>query len=347
MRSLMWHTDDWRLLTLLVLVAVVWLVAMAFGASAFLLRIHNVRKARFWRSLEARWEAALAPVLAGTAAHETLSRLVHAGEELYYVDFLYKKARGTRREQRLLLGRLAKPHLGRIVRRITNGDAERRGRAVQTVALLAYEEHVDAIARALDDPSPLVAMTAARALAREDGARFGGEVLARLRRFQDWSPKFLTSMLASMGQGGAPVLRSGLSDQTLAPALRAVCADALGQLRDGAAAETAAQVADMEVDPDVLAACLRLLRRVGGPSQLPTIRRLTESQDDGVRAQAIGALSRVGTSEDNASLEAALTDRSPWVVMQAERGLRRRHAVAAATDGGASVPAPQSEGRPA
>ena len=238
MRSLMWHTGDWRLLILLGLVAVVWLVAMSFGASAFLLRIHNLRKARFWQALEARWEAALAPVLAGTAEPETLSQLVHAGEELYYVDFLYKNARGARREQRARLGRLAAPYLSRIVERITNGDAERRGRAVQTVAVLAFEEHVRPIQRALDDPSPLVAMTAARSLAREDGARFGGEVMARLPRFQEWSPKFLTSMLASMGPGGAPVLRAGLGDRKLPPVVRAVCADALGQLRDTAARST-------------------------------------------------------------------------------------------------------------
>ena len=53
----------------------------------------NGQKARFWQALEARWEAALAPVLAGTAEPETLSQLVHAGEELYYVDFLYKNAK--------------------------------------------------------------------------------------------------------------------------------------------------------------------------------------------------------------------------------------------------------------
>ena len=174
--------------------------------------------------------------------------------------------------------------------------------------------------------------------------------MARLPRFQEWSPKFLTSMLASMGPGGAPVLRAGLGDRKLPPVVRAVCADALGQLRDTAAAETAASVADAEVDADVLAACLRLLRRVGGTEQLPTIRRLTDAPDDGVRAQAIGALSRVGVPEDTACLRAALADRSPWVVMQAERGLRRRGelepALASAGAGG-PAPVPQDEGRTA
>ncbi len=324
MRGLMWHTSDWRLIILLMLVGIVWLVAMTFGASAFLLRIHNLRKAKFWKGLEARWEAVLPEVLSGLSGPEVLTVLVRPGEELYYVDFLFKSARGRGKEERAELGRLSAPHLGRIVTRITHGDAERRGRAVQTVAVLAFEQHASSILKALDDPSPLVAMTAARALAREDGARYGEAVMARLSRFQDWSPKFLTSMLASMGPGGAPVLRAGLSNASLAPALRAVCADALGQLRDHAAAATAATVAEAEVDADVLAACLRLLRRVGGPAQLPTIRRLTEAPDDGVRAQAIGALSRVGGPEDAGLLRQALTDTSPWVVMQAERGLRWR-----------------------
>lgn len=345
--SSMWHTNDWRLASLVVLVVFVWLVAVAFGASAFLLRIHNLRKARFWRRLEAKWEAALPEVLSGASPAESLTRLVERGEELYYVDFLFRNARNLGRRERALLGGLAGPHLGRIADRIRNGDAERRGRAVQTVAVLAFDQHVPALVGALDDPSPLVAMTAARALAREDGARFGGEVMSRLARFQDWSPKFLTSMLAAMGPGGAPVLRQGLSDCLLPPGLRAVCADALGQLRDVAAAETAAEVADAEVEADVLAACLRLLRRVGGPGQLPTIRRLVRSSDDGVRAQAVGALGRVGTDDDVARLRDAQADPSPWVVMQAERALRRRNeleVVQAAATNGTAPPASAGNG---
>ncbi|HET9985991.1 MAG TPA: HEAT repeat domain-containing protein [Longimicrobiales bacterium] len=319
-----WSLSDWRLATLVALIALLWLVAVGFSVSALLLRLRNIKKAEFWRRLEDKWEAALPGVLAGTSPVEGMAKLVEPGEELYFVDFLYRHGRTMTRGQRAVLAKLAEPNLPVIAARMAKGDSERRARAVQTVAVLGFERHWQEIVAALDDESPLVVMTAARSLAREDGARFGGEVISRLHRFDDWSPKFLTSMLVSMGPGGAPVLRQSLANPVLLPRLRAVCAEALGQMRDLGSADTAAQVARSEADPDVLAACLRLLRRVGGRHHLPVIRQLGMSPDEGVRAQAIGALGRLGAAEDLERLREALSDTSPWVVIQAARGLRDR-----------------------
>lgn len=248
--------------------------------------------------------------------------LVRRGEELYFVDFLYKRARGREAEERAVMGRLAAPYLGPIVRRTRGGDAERRARAVQTLALLGLPEHKERVAAALDDPSPLVAMIAARCLATEEYPEVAPAIMQRLHRFDDWSPKYLSSMLFSMGEKGLPTLRDTLADPRAQSQTRAVAADALRKLRDAEAADIAGRVVETTSDPDVLAACLRLLREVGGPEHLPAIRSLTTAPDFGVRAQAVSALGRLAKQEDIARLRRALDDESSWVVMHASRALR-------------------------
>jgi HEAT repeat protein len=316
--------DDWRVWALLISIALLLAAAAVFLFSASTLRYRNIRKLRQWQDLERRWESRLAEWLSGGEDVASLYNEVEPGEELYFLDFLYKRARGIDSERRARLAEAARPYLPVIAARIGTGDAERRARAVQTVSVLGFSEHADRILTALDDPSPLVSMVAARTLARARRQAYAEAIFERIHRYEDWSPKFLTSMLVSMGEVAGGFLRDTLASVLHTDRIRAVCADALCEMQDGAAAETAAVVLAQKPDAEVVAACLRLLARVGSRQHVPIIRPFVESDHVGVRAQAITALGRLGGNFESALLRQALEDPSAWVALHAARALRDR-----------------------
>jgi hypothetical protein len=75
--------------------------------------------------------------------------------------------------------------------------------------MLGLPRYASTVVAALDDPSPLVAMVAARSLAQEESTEYAHAVLKRLHRFGGWNRRFLASMLASMGPRVADTLREG------------------------------------------------------------------------------------------------------------------------------------------
>jgi HEAT repeat protein len=197
-----------------------------------------------------------------------------------------------------------------------------RAWAVQTVGTLGLPEHADVVVQALDDPSPLVAMVAARALAREDTPEYADAVLARLDRFTDWNRLFLASMLAAMGPEVSPSLRAGLADAGATPAKRAVMAEALRLGGDFLAGDVAVEVVKTTQDRELLASALRLLASVGRPAHADLVRPLCESDDAVVRAQALHALGSLGDDEDVPLLVDAMDDADPWPALYAARGAR-------------------------
>ncbi|HPO10014.1 MAG TPA: hypothetical protein PLZ55_15170, partial [bacterium] len=158
-----------RVLFLLSLAIVFLLIcSVIFAAYSILLRIRNNRKAAHWARLETAWEQAILEVLSGEKEPLDLQQRVGRKDTLYFVDFVMRYARRLRGQEREILTELVRPFLSRITERTVGGDAERRARAVQTISTLGFEEYTDRIIAALDDPSPLVAMIAARALARKE-----------------------------------------------------------------------------------------------------------------------------------------------------------------------------------
>jgi HEAT repeat protein len=303
-------------------IAAMLLITVALVVVAFLFRFRNRRKALRWARLEARWEPMLLDVIGGDVPAAALRQRVGRGEELYFVDFVYRYARRLRGGELAVLSSLVRPYLRPIVAGVRNGDPERRARAVQTLGVLDLAGQARTIARALEDPSPLVTMVAARALARPEQVSYAPLVLASLHRFDNWSPRFLSSMLASMGSDAAPILRTTLADRSLPIGQRTVAADALRKLADPDATDVAVDVLREPVNRDLHCAALRLIAEVGQPDCSPALRPLTTSADPVVRAQAIGALGRLGDAGDADSMRLAVDDDSPWVVIQALRGLR-------------------------
>jgi len=312
-----------RVLFLLSL-AIVFLLfcSVIFAVYAILLRIRNNRKAAYWKRLEAAWEETILEVLSGEKQPSELQQRVGRKDTLYFVDFVLRYARQLRGQEREILTEVVRPFLGRIAERTVGGDAERRARAVRTISALGFEEYTDRIIAALDDPSPLVAMIAARALPQKEHPQYAVQVLKRLHRFQGWSRSYMATMLSAVGPQIAPALRETLLDAGQPPQARAVAPEALRELNEFSAADDAARILTSEHDRDLLASCLRLLAQTGRPEHLPAIRPLLKSPDFVVRAQAAGALGAIGDEQEIPFLRDAFEDPSPWVAIQAAQGLK-------------------------
>ena len=311
------------LLLLTVGVLILMVFAIGLGVSVVLLRLRNTKTARRWTRLEGKWQTAVLDVLTGDIALEALWRLVAPGEELHFIDYLLRYARRLQGAEREIVRQLAQPYLPKIAARVHHEDPDRRARAVYTLGQLGLPQYAELVAEALDDATPLVSIIAALALLQKDLVGYVDAVLARVHRFVNWDPNFLASMLASVGEEVAVALRRALSDAKLSPMVRRIAATSLQYLNDVPAADVAAQVCDSEADPELVAACLRVLTAVGRPEHLPVVRRLMGSDNFVVRAAAASALGTLGGATDLAVLRQAYEDDSRWVAIHAARALRR------------------------
>lgn len=299
------------------------LVAVGLAFYTFYLRYRNNKTKSRWERLEAEWEPELLEILSGAEGPRTLWKRVRRKDMLYFVEFLFRYAKRLHGEEKELLAELARPFLKYIASRSRGGDPERRARAVQTLCYLGLNTYSDVIIEALDAPSPLVAMSAARSLAHKDHPEYIDYVLDKLHRFEHWSPSFLASMLSSVGITIAPKLQKIFVDIHRPPWVRAVASEALRELNALNAADDAAWVLETEANRNMFTSALRLLGRIGRPEHLPRIRSLCRSPDFVVRLHAINALSNLGSREDLPTfLEAFKKDPSRWVALRAAWGLK-------------------------
>jgi HEAT repeat protein len=87
-----------------------------------------------------------------------------------------------------------------------------------------------------------------------------------------------------------------------------------------AALPAARMIAELSHDPEVLAACLRLLNSA---EDLPVVRDCLSHQDSRVRVQACAALGRIGEARDEELLVPRLSDTEWWVRYRAAQALSR------------------------
>jgi HEAT repeat protein len=309
-------------LLLAAVIAALFALAFVFAAATLTVRALTARRIARAARAEAAWTPLLLEVLSGDRAAGAFAPQVARRDRMLFADFMLRFARRLRGPERELLGTLAAPYVEAIAPRVRRGPAETRALSLQLIGTLGDQRYAATVVAALDDPSPLVAMTAARALAQRGHAEHVGAILDRLARFRDWSPGFLASMLAAVGPGAAPALRDILADPRREPGDRAIAAEALRILKDLPAADAAGAALGASSDADLLASALRLLATVGGVSQAPAVRSACGSADPVVRAQACAALGSIGGADDAGLLRAALDDPSPWVVLHAARSLR-------------------------
>jgi HEAT repeat protein len=312
---------DSMMAVLLGVVAVLLVVTVGFSGYAVALRLRSEARDRRRAGYVLKWQDRLLMALADEDEATALRQGIESDDRLHFVGFAVQYARRLRGDGRDVLAGLVGPFLDPIVARADSPSVEVRARAIQTLGMLGLPAHAPRVMAALDDPSTLVAMVAARSLALEESPEYAEAVLARLHRFGGWNRRFLASMLAAMGPGVSPSLRSGLADPHAEPRSRAVLAEALQIQGDLAAGDIAAEVLRTATDLELLASTLRLLQEVGRPEHAEAVRAHIASPDETVRAQALHALGAVGGESDIPQLVGSMRDPSPWAALSAARGV--------------------------
>jgi HEAT repeat protein len=297
-------------------------LAVLLALLTWFLRWRNTRKARRWERMTGKWDPVILEVLAGAVAPGALQRLVLPTERLDFLQYLTRYARRVRGEESELLNTLARPFLPALAERVKGRRKEPRGGLVRILATLGMPEHAGLLEEALDDPSPLVAFMAAKALLVPGRPESLRRVMARLHRFEGWHPGLLARLLANTGPAAGAVFRAALTDPRKPLRVRAVVAQALRLIGDIGSADAAAEVLESEDDGDLLVACLGLLVDVGESRHRKSILPLLRSEKPYVRAQALRALLAVGDRDDLVHFRKALTSESPWVALEAARGMR-------------------------
>ncbi|MCA9738284.1 MAG: HEAT repeat domain-containing protein [Gemmatimonadota bacterium] len=298
------------------------LVLLAFGLALLALGYRAQARRRMERRqrLAAEWDPRIVEAL--FAGDETAPFLVADEDRLPFVGNLLRFARRLAGEDRERVRRLALPFLPEVAARAQRRSPAVRARAVQTLGELGWPEYRAEIVRGLDDESPLVTMMAVQTLARPASVEHMPDVLQRLPRLTDWTPRFLASTLAAGGPEAAPALRAALADPTHDAWVRSAVAEALRQLNDFGSADVAADVLELEVDREVVAATLRLLGQVGNSDHLDVVTRRTSDPDFVVRVAAADALSALGGPEELERLKSMVyEDPSQWVALRAARSL--------------------------
>lgn len=309
--------------------AAVLLLSGSFGFAllALILRTINDRSARRRERLRKRWEPATLEVLGGLARPEAIHPRVGDGDGLDFLEFLLGYARLLRGEERRLVRTMAAPYLPLVLPKLREGRAESRGHAVLILARMGMPRYADAVAEALGDKSPIVAMIAARSLFRPGHEEHFAGVLERLPRFTGWSRHFLASMLAAGGPEAAPLLRRILVDPAEGPLVRAVVADALRELNDLESVPLAVEILRATnrrasaTERELVVGCLRILESLGHHEHLPAVRPRADAPDPVVRAATVSALGALGGASEIPILQSKLDDSSFWVSLEAARGL--------------------------
>jgi HEAT repeat protein len=315
--------QDAGLLALIAVIVALLVVTLAFSAYTVVLRLRHEARRRLRARLAGAWEGPVLRALADPDLAPQVHGAVEARYRLHFVQFALEYSRRVRGEERRTLRALARPYLAPLAGRASSRRAEVRVRAVQTLGALGLPGYEREVLAGLDDPSPVVAMVAARSLARAEFPEHAAPVLARLHRFDGWSPRFLAAMLAAMGPQIAGELRRGLADEGRPAWVRAVEAEALRIQKDLGAADVAARLLGQPQDPDLLIAALRLLEVVGRPEHAAAVRALCGSAHVMVRAYALHSLGTLGDEGDVPRLIEAMEDPSPWVAIHAARGVRQ------------------------
>lgn len=283
---------------------------------------------RAYRKERTDWKTVLMDVLAREKAPDALSDAVRPRQRGRFLSFLSVYATSVRGDELARIRAVARPFLPAVRKKADVRRPAVRARAVRRLSLFGDGEYLPALREALTDPSETVAWMAMMGLAKRGTPDDAKLVIRHLDRLSGIDRRQLTSALVELGEDAAPVLRRALAspltdDEPRSPFTRLICAEALRWLADAAAAPIAVSLLEQDADdPELRAALLRLLRRVGRSRHAPAVRAQCHSDVPFVRIHAARALGQVGTADDENLLASLLhEDDARWVALSAIRSL--------------------------
>lgn len=318
----------WQMFWMGLGVVVLFIVVASLTAMVVRLRLRNDQKARDWQNRENRWNSCLDDVLSGAKPREVLLSQVHKHENLYFIDYLYRKAcriserRQHNREYAELL-QLADPYLKYVAQRIHNKkmDPELRARSVATIGKLDPYRSLELLKYALEDSSDRVAFTAMRALVDHEDQSCS-ELIARFfSRFQGYNPEYVASLLrrAHVGNALGP-LSQILCDENATLWSRVVAACTLEHWP--AYAELVPQLLALGRDENQVmvlrALALRILATWGFQKEARELIYEFAARDEQIlRAHAMFAIGKLAMASERNLLEMGLHDPARQVALEA------------------------------
>lgn len=198
--------------------------------------------------------------------------------------------RGEARE-RIATMLVERGHPQRLRRRARSGRTTVRAAAVRRLGQLALPDDAALVARAVHDRAPIVRTIAVRAVASYPSAAMVETVLEQLRGNGEVPSLAIVTSLIDQGTRSPEALRAiraGLGDDRAA--VRAACAQALGELTSAADADRLGLLLRRDPTPSVQLAAATALERVGRASSVPALLEATRSPWGPVRAHALQAL---------------------------------------------------------
>ena len=297
-------------------------IALLNAGIAVFFRLRSDARRRQVLGLQKRWHPAIVEYLFADRPAADVHALVAPRDRMLFVGSLLEFVRRTHGEERARVRILAQPYLQSVARRLGRRSPGVRARAVQTLGDLGWRDYAPSIVAALDDPSPLVSIVAARVLCRRETADHVPDVLLRIGRFSSWTAEFLSSMLAACGPTAAHALRETLWDDDQDDEARAIAAVALRRLGDLRADRAAAHVLAEGAGRELTIASIRLLGEVGRHHHLDLIRGFLQDSDFVIRVATVDALATLGGQPELEQLHGLVhADPSRWVALHAARGL--------------------------
>lgn len=310
-----------QLIVITIFVILVFTIMLAI--TVLILRAKNTFKAYRYRKMEAIWEKGLIHTIMVDEDEAGPEIVVKRRNKLLFVQYLFQFAQRLQGRELERIKALADPHLDVIVKGLKGTYPELRARNLNILGTFGFPKYINVIKKALKDGSPLVTMTAARALSRPEYPEHCKVILPVISMFDQWSMSFLSSMLAEMGSQAGPDLRQAMANPENSIRARIACSEALRSLDDIGSADTAAELLAVNDNAEFQAALLRLLMDVGVPRHRAVVINLLNSAHFIVRANALSVLGQIGTQEDGELIQRGIDDESPWVVLHSARALRK------------------------
>jgi len=304
--------------------AALWATIAAIAASVLLLlytielRIQSRFRERRRARVHAYWRAVIAKAMTGDGEVPPLLPRRHRQEVLKLWNYTRSMIEGAAADRLIALA----DQLG--LREFARSQAQhgllgRRLTAIQALGHLRDAESFREVLAATDDDNPLVAITAAEALAEIDPARAVEALIPKLAAHRDWPRTHVFRLLEKAGSVAVsePLYRCvrAASDADAAYLLQ-FAEIAEFDVRDAMAAE----LLSSRSDPELLAAALKVASGYGAVARLD---ELLDHPAWYVRMQAAALLGRIGNAADTQRLEKRLSDREWWVRYRAAKALVR------------------------
>lgn len=299
----------WWIAVATVSVAVLMLMAIV------LLRDRAQRREQVDAQARAYWTRRLEQALAGNPVPLQEPARYPLGGLIEAWNALHESLPGSRARRLMPHGHLL--GLVQACRSYLDGSYHDRAMALIALGHLRDKDTFTELTPFLRDPSPIVSLCAARALAQIDPPQAMALFVPLIVERQDWVPGNVAQILGENRDGSAArELSSALMHANADTAVRLV--RFLADLDSRQAAGVIRGLLTAPVDDHIISVCLQVVHDRRDSAR---VRRLLDAPRWHVRMHAAVALGRIGKSSDCTHLEPLLADRVWWVRYRAAQAI--------------------------